>query len=307
MARYTESVCRLCRREGTKLFLKGSRCYTQKCPSSGARRPPASTASAAARSASTAQLREKQKVRRTYGVLERQFRNYFIDAENRPGVTGENLLRSLELRLDNVVYRMGIAPSRAQARHFVAHGHVAVNGRPTNVSSYQLKPGDNGSRCETHRAREPFKMAKETLRSHQAPEWLTIDPRQPDRGHRGAAIPRPDAARSQRAARGRVLLEVTRIHDRTREPADRACRGSRHDAKYEAGPSQAGYGVTLGNALRRVLLSSLEGAAVTSIQIRDIYQEFSTIPGVKEDVTQIVLNVKKLRSSRTPPTPSSCA
>ena len=108
-------------------------------------------------------------------MLERQFRNYFIDAENRPGVTGENLLRSLELRLDNVVYRMGIAASRAQARHFVGHGHVAVNGRPTNIASYQLQPGDKIEVRETHRAREPFKIAKETLRSHQAPEWLTID------------------------------------------------------------------------------------------------------------------------------------
>jgi Ribosomal protein S4 and related proteins len=98
-----------------------------------------------------------------------------VDAGNRPGVTGENLLRSLELRLDNVVYRMGIASSRAQARHFVAHGHFSVNGRPTNVASYQLKPGDRIEVRETHRTREPFKIARETLRSHQAPEWLTVD------------------------------------------------------------------------------------------------------------------------------------
>ena len=91
-------------------------------------------------------------------------------------MTGENLLRSLELRLDNVVYRMGIASSRAQARQFVGHGHFAVNGRPTNISSYQLKPGDRIEVRESHRSREPFKIAKETLRSHQAPEWLTIDP-----------------------------------------------------------------------------------------------------------------------------------
>ena len=108
-------------------------------------------------------------------MLERQFHNYFVDASSRPGVTGENLLRSLELRLDNVVYRMGIATSRAQARHFVAHGHFSVNGRPTNVSSYQLKPGDRIEVRETHRAREPFKIAKEMLRSHQAPEWLSVD------------------------------------------------------------------------------------------------------------------------------------
>ena len=143
-------------------------------------------------------------------------------------MTGENLLRSLELRLDNVVYRMGFAPRARRPASFVAHGHFAVNGRPTNIPSYQLKPGDRIEVRETHRAREPFKIAKETLRSHQAPEWLTIDAGKPVRGRRGAAIPRPDAARPQRAARGRVLLEVSRTHDRTREPADRACRGSRH-------------------------------------------------------------------------------
>jgi small subunit ribosomal protein S4 len=121
------------------------------------------------------QLREKQKVRKTYGVLERQFRNYFIAAENRPGVTGENLLRSLEQRLDNVVYRMGFAPSRAAARQLVGHGHFAVNGTPTDISSYQLKPGDRVEVREGRRGREPFKVAKETLRNHQAPEWLSID------------------------------------------------------------------------------------------------------------------------------------
>jgi small subunit ribosomal protein S4 len=176
MARYTASVCRLCRREGAKLFLKGSRCYSKKCSFERRPTPPGQHGVRRRKVGEYGlQLREKQKVRRTYGVLERQFRNYFIDAENRPGVTGENLLRSLELRLDNVVYRMGIAASRAQARHFVGHGHVAVNGRPTNVSSYQLKPGDKVEVRESHRAREPFKIAKETLRSHQAPEWLTID------------------------------------------------------------------------------------------------------------------------------------
>jgi small subunit ribosomal protein S4 len=108
-------------------------------------------------------------------VLERQFRNYFIVAENRPGVTGENLLRSLELRLDNVVYRAGFAPSRPAARQLVSHGHFAVNGVPTNISSYQLKPGDRIEVREIRRAREPFKVVKETLRNHQAPEWLALD------------------------------------------------------------------------------------------------------------------------------------
>jgi small subunit ribosomal protein S4 len=107
--------------------------------------------------------------------MERQFRNYFLVAQTQPGVTGEGLLRALELRLDNVVYRMGLASSRAQARQLVGHGHFAVNGRPTNIPSFQLKPGDTVEVRESRRSREPFKIVKETLKSHQAPEWLTVD------------------------------------------------------------------------------------------------------------------------------------
>src|ERR1700730_9880539 len=143
MARYTESVCRLCRREGAKLFLKGTRCYTKKCAFERRPSPPGQHGVRRRKVGEYGmQLREKQKVRRVYGVLERQFRNYFIDAENRPGVTGESLLRHLELRLDNVVYRMGFATSRAQARQLVNHGHFAVNGRPTDIPSFIAKPND---------------------------------------------------------------------------------------------------------------------------------------------------------------------
>jgi small subunit ribosomal protein S4 len=176
MARYTESVCRICRREGAKLFLKGSRCYTKKCAFERRPSPPGQHGVRRRKVGEYGlQLREKQKVRKTYGVLERQFRNYFDAAENRPGVTGENLLRTLELRLDNVVYRLGIATSRAQARQLVTHGHFAVNGVPTDIPSYQLKAGDRLEVREARRDREPFKLAKETLRNHQAPEWLSID------------------------------------------------------------------------------------------------------------------------------------
>ena len=176
MARYTESVCRLCRREGAKLFLKGSRCYSTKCSFERRPTPPGQHGVRRRKVGDYGlQLREKQKVRRTYSVLERQFKNYFDTAEARPGVTGENLLRLLELRLDNAVYRMGFATSRAAARQLVAHGHFAVNGRPTNVPSFQLKSGDRVEVRESHREREPFKVAKETLRSHQPPEWLSID------------------------------------------------------------------------------------------------------------------------------------
>jgi len=176
MARYTGSVCRLCRREGAKLYLKGSRCYTKKCAFERRPSPPGQHGVRRRKVGEFGlQLREKQKVRKTYGVLERQFRNYFVQAESRPGVTGESLLRFLELRLDNVVYRMGFAPSRPSARQLVGHGHFSVNGRPTNVPSYQLRPGDQITVRESHKTREPFKVAKETLRSHQAPEWVSVD------------------------------------------------------------------------------------------------------------------------------------
>jgi len=176
MARYTESVCRLCRREGAKLFLKGTRCYTKKCSFERRPTPPGQHGVRRRKVGDFGlQLREKQKIRRVYGVLERQFRNYFREAQTHQGVTGEWLLRSLELRLDNVVYRMGLASSRAQARQLVGHGHLAVNGRPTNIASFQLKPGDRVEVREGRRSREPFKLAKESLKSHQAPEWLTVD------------------------------------------------------------------------------------------------------------------------------------
>jgi small subunit ribosomal protein S4 len=177
MARYTDSVCRLCRREGSKLFLKGTRCYSKKCAFERRPTPPGQHGVRRRKMGDYGiQLREKQKVRRVYRVLEKQFKNYFEAAESRPGVTGENLLRLLEFRFDNVVYRMGFAPSRDAARQMVGHGHFAVNGRPTNIASYQVKPGDRIEVRESHRDREPFKVAKLTLASHQAPDWLTVDP-----------------------------------------------------------------------------------------------------------------------------------
>jgi small subunit ribosomal protein S4 len=176
MARYTESVCRLCRREGGKLFLKGTRCYSKKCSFERRPTPPGQHGVRRRKMGEFGiQLREKQKVRRVYGVLERQFRNYFRQAEFHEGVTGEALLQSLETRLDNVVFRLGFASSRAQARQLVNHGHFAVNGVPTDVASYALKPGDRVEVRESHRSREAFKVIRETLRSHTAPEWLALD------------------------------------------------------------------------------------------------------------------------------------
>jgi small subunit ribosomal protein S4 len=177
MARYSEPVCRLCRREGAKLFLKGARCYTKKCAFERRPSPPGQHGVRRRKVGDFGlQLREKQKVRRVYSVMERQFRNYFREASTHTGVTGEALLQFLELRLDNIVFRMGLATSRAQARQLVSHGHLAVNDRPTNVPSFRLKPGDRVAVRESHKAREPFKIARETLRSHQPPEWLSVDP-----------------------------------------------------------------------------------------------------------------------------------
>jgi len=176
MARYTDAVCRICRREGLKLFLKGSRCYTKKCAFERRSTPPGmNTMRRRKVSEYGLQLREKQKVRKSYSVLERQFRNYFEKAEQHKGMTGENLLRLLEMRLDNVVYRMGFARSRAEARQLVSHGHFAVNGRPTNVPSFNTKLGDRIEVRESRRNREYFKTVAETIKSAQTPEWVSVD------------------------------------------------------------------------------------------------------------------------------------
>ena len=177
MARYTDPVCRICRREGLKLFLKGSRCYTRKCAFERRSTPPGmNTMRRRKVSEYGLQLREKQKVRKSYSVLERQFRNYFEKAEKRKGMTGENLLRMLEMRLDNVVFRMGLARSRAEARQLVGHGHFTVNGRPTNIPSFATKIGDRIEVRESRRGREIFKTAAEIMRAAQVPEWVSADP-----------------------------------------------------------------------------------------------------------------------------------
>lgn len=177
MARYNDAVCRICRREGLKLFLKGSRCYTKKCAFERRSSPPGMTIQRRRKvSEFGMQLREKQKVRKSYSVLEKQFRNYFDKAEQSRGMTGENLLRMLEMRLDNVVFRMGFATSRAQARQLVSHGHFAVNGRPTNIPSFGTKVGDRIEVRESRRGREFFKTSGEAMRAAQVPDWVSVDP-----------------------------------------------------------------------------------------------------------------------------------
>lgn len=179
MARYIASVCKQCRREGEKLFLKGDRCFSQKCSFERRSYPPGTHGrqSQFRRKESDfgLQLREKQKVRRLYGVFERQFRRYFVQAQRQKGMTGENMLVILESRLDNVVYRLGIASSRAQARQLISHGHFEVNGRKTNVSSFQVSVGDKIAVRENNKKKICFKDAAKELDEGRVPGWLSLD------------------------------------------------------------------------------------------------------------------------------------
>jgi small subunit ribosomal protein S4 len=176
MARYTGPVCKLCRREGVKLFLKGDKCVT-KCTLERRNTKPGQHGTARARKESgyAKQLREKQRVRRTYGVLERQFRREFGIAAARPGKTSENFLQLLEMRLDNLVYRLGFADSRAQARQLVNHGHFAVNGRKTDIPSFIAKPNDVIVVRERSKGLEYFKARALMLAQKGVPTWLSLD------------------------------------------------------------------------------------------------------------------------------------
>jgi small subunit ribosomal protein S4 len=180
LARYTGPVCKLCRREGEKLFLKGSRCLTPKCSFERRSYPPGqhgreSQFRRGRASDYLLQLREKQKMRRIYGLMERQFSKYFSQAEQRSGLTGSNLLILLESRLDNVVYRLGFAESRAQARQLVQHGHVMLNGRKTNVPSALVSSGDKVSIRQESLQRNYFKALRQDLDDRQVPRWLSLD------------------------------------------------------------------------------------------------------------------------------------
>jgi len=177
VARYTGAVCRLCRREGLKLFLKGERCYTDKCAIERRNYPPGEHGQARPKfSEYSVQLREKQKLRRMYGVLEGQFRRYFSMADRAKGVTGETLLQLLERRLDNTVYRIGFATSRAEARQLVRHGHFRVNGRKVNVPSYLVRAGDTVSVRERSQKVARIQESLELAQRRGVPDWLEITP-----------------------------------------------------------------------------------------------------------------------------------
>lgn len=176
MARYTGAVCRLCRREGQKLFLKGERCYSEKCSVGLRGYAPGQHGQGRKKSSEYGmQLRAKQTARRFYGVQENQFHHYFEIAERKQGITGDNLLRILESRLDNVVYRVGFAASRAEARQLVGHGHYEVNGKRVDIASYLLKAGDVVSICEKSRASEKIKAVVEANSARPVPEWIDVD------------------------------------------------------------------------------------------------------------------------------------
>jgi small subunit ribosomal protein S4 len=177
MARYTDPVCRLCRREGTKLFLKGDRCYTDKCAIERRNYPPGQHGQGRRRKVSeyAVQLREKQRLKRTYGLMESQFRRYFQMAENSRDVTGEALLVFLERRLDNMVYRMGMATSRAEARQLIRHRHFLVNGRRVDIPSFLVSKDDQVEVRERSREKDVFKRAVEISQRRGVPEWLEMD------------------------------------------------------------------------------------------------------------------------------------
>jgi small subunit ribosomal protein S4 len=178
MARYRGPVCRLCRREGMKLFLKGERCYKEKCAIERRNQPPGQHGGARRRKvrAYGLQLREKQKLRRIYGLLEGQFRSTFSEAARRKGVTGENLLQLLELRLDNVVYSLGFATSRSQARQLVRHGHIIVDGRRVDIPSFRVKPGMEITVREKSRTSDAIGAALDFAQGRGIPPWLELDP-----------------------------------------------------------------------------------------------------------------------------------
>jgi len=176
MARYTEANCRLCRREGKKLFLKGERCYSDKCAVTRRESVPGQHGKGRKKTSEYAtQLRAKQTAKRYYGVLESQFASYFEKAAAKSGITGENLLQILESRLDNVVYRLGWASSRKEARQLVRHGHFVVNGSKANIPSILLKAGDTVAVAEKSRSNDKIKAVIEQFESRPVPQWLDLD------------------------------------------------------------------------------------------------------------------------------------
>lgn len=205
MARYTDAKCRLCRREGEKLFLKGEKCFTDKCAIERRSYAPGQHGQKNLRKSDYAkQLREKQKVRRIYGVLERQFRGVYQEADRRRGVTGENLLQLLESRLDTVCYRMGFGSSRSEARQIVRHNGIVVNGRRVNIPSYQVRPGDVVEVVEAAKTQLRIKGATEAAESRGFPEWIEVDVK----GFKGTFKARPQRSELPPTINESLVIEL---------------------------------------------------------------------------------------------------
>jgi small subunit ribosomal protein S4 len=204
MARYTGPDCKLCRREGIKLFLKGDRCMTKKCAIERRPTPPGPHQQRRRKPSEYGlQLREKQKARRIYGVLETQFRKTFGEASKRTGMTGETLLRFLELRLDNVVFRLGLAANREQARQMVTHGHFDVNGRKTNIPSYRVRVGDVIKVRDKSKSLPFYKDLANTLRGKPVPQWLSLQAE----GMSGSVVATPERSDCDQSVREQLIVE----------------------------------------------------------------------------------------------------
>ena len=205
MARYTGPVCKLCRREGLKLFLKGSKCATERCTFNERKNPPGPPPKRRPKlSAFATQLREKQKVKRIYGVLEKPFRNYFSKAQRMSGIAGENLLILLERRLDNTLYRMGVASSRAQARNFISHGHVLVNNKKVDIPSYQVGIGDEISILDRLKAGLVEQNVELARGMGFIPDWIEAD----DKGMSAKIIKNPVRDNIDIAIKEQVIVEL---------------------------------------------------------------------------------------------------
>jgi small subunit ribosomal protein S4 len=208
MSRYTGPVCRLCRREGQKLFLKGTKCFTDKCPVERRAYAPGQHGQATARRRKASeyahQLREKQKVKRIYGLSERPFRTLFEKASHLPGVTGENLLIGLESRLDNIIYRMGFASSRKEARQIVRHRHVEVNGRTVDIPSFQVEPGDEVRLRQKSKDILPVQASLDSKTRPSKVGWLAVD----EGSRTGRMVERPSRADIPMAVQEQLIVEL---------------------------------------------------------------------------------------------------
>ncbi len=302
MAKYQGADCRLCRVEKNKLYFKGHKCLTDKCPLERRAYAPGQHGRSRKRVLGYAiQLREKQKLKRFYGMSEEQFHFFFERAERQKGVTGENLLTMLERRLDNVVTLMGFALSRGHARQLIGHGHFRMNDHKSDIASALVKPGDVIAFRPRSAKSEDIQAVVASNRSKNVPGWLEVD----WENMKGRVLALPTRAGrhpSRRRTPGRrAVLQVSigghMTETNFQRPKYLECDYETLTGRYgrfSAQPFERGYGVTVGNALRRILLSSITGAAITSVRIHGVLHEFSTIPGVVEDVTDILLNLKSI-------------